>query len=560
MDKNISRVYLLNVPLENDYKNTLYFTSKEDQQSYFRSKVIRDYSYDDFSYQRQDGVLSVPMMYDDALQVNYVMYQNTAYSNRWFYAFVTDIEYKNEDCTNLTLETDVMQTWLFDYIMKPSFVEREHVSNDTIGKHTQPEQLETGEYVDQFDFNDRLDFVVAPYSSQVVVAVSELSWNPAVPEGIKQYNGIYNGLYYLMFPNGKHADAFINYQNVRQGADSVYAVFIAPPKLLVDDEGVAPEYIEYKYQKQSGDKYDNFTYAFVPYTYFAVEMSAPQLKIYNYLDDGYVPRNKKLLTYPYRCLVMSNSAGSNAIYRYELFNTKTSEGSYAKFKMEGVISPGCSIKLSPVDYGITGLASSTYVNYAEGLDAGKLPTCGWINDPFLNYMTQNSANIPIDLTKSAVDITAGAGMLAAGAKTGGGSIVSGLFDIASTIGQVYQQWTIPPTAKGGVNQGDFNYSNQVSFIPYRKSIKREYAEIIDSYFDMFGYKVNKVKLPNKAHRSRWWFTKTIDVNIDGALPQKDLQKIKDCYNRGITFWRNADEIQNYSLSNSINITSGAVTD
>ena len=68
---------------------------------------------------------------------------------------------------------------------------------------------------------------------------------------------------------------------------------------------------------------------------------------------------------------------------------------------------------------------------------------------------------------------------------------------------------------------------------------------------MFGYKVNIVKTPAKAHRSRYWYTKTIDVNIDGAIPSKDMQVIKDCYNRGITFWRNASEIQNYSLINTI---------
>jgi hypothetical protein len=68
---------------------------------------------------------------------------------------------------------------------------------------------------------------------------------------------------------------------------------------------------------------------------------------------------------------------------------------------------------------------------------------------------------------------------------------------------------------------------------------------------MFGYKVNRVKVPNKAHRSRFWYTKTIDVNIDGNIPNNDLQVIKNCYNNGITFWRNVAEIQNYSLSNDI---------
>ena len=86
--KNISKVYLLSVPLENDYKNTLYFTSKENQHSYFASKVVK--SYEDFSYQRKDQKIRIPEAYDTIYNCNYVMYQNTAYSNKWFYAFIKE--------------------------------------------------------------------------------------------------------------------------------------------------------------------------------------------------------------------------------------------------------------------------------------------------------------------------------------------------------------------------------------------------------------------------------------------------------------------------------------
>ena len=83
------------------------------------------------------------------------------------------------------------------------------------------------------------------------------------------------------------------------------------------------------------------------------------------------------------------------------------------------------------------------------------------------------------------------------------------------------------------------------------SIKPEYSAIIDGYFDMFGYKVCKVKVPNSNHRARWWYTKTVDVSLDGNIPNDDILKIKDCYNNGIRFWRNASEIENYSLANGI---------
>ena len=111
---------------------------------------------------------------------------------------------------------------------------------------------------------------------------------------------------------------------------------------------------------------------------------------------------------------------------------------------------------------------------------------------------------------------------------------------------------MPAQSKGNLNCGDVitaNSSNTFHF--FRMSIKREFAKIIDGFFDMFGYKVNSLKVPNKNHRANYWYTKTIDVNIDGNIPNKDLQIIKNCYDNGITFWKSADNIQNYSVDNDI---------
>ena len=83
------------------------------------------------------------------------------------------------------------------------------------------------------------------------------------------------------------------------------------------------------------------------------------------------------------------------------------------------------------------------------------------------------------------------------------------------------------------------------------SIKAEYARIIDDFFDMFGYKTCRVKVPNKAHRQNWWYTKTIDANITGDIPNDELNRIKRAYNEGITFWRTPANFLNYSVNNGI---------
>jgi hypothetical protein len=83
------------------------------------------------------------------------------------------------------------------------------------------------------------------------------------------------------------------------------------------------------------------------------------------------------------------------------------------------------------------------------------------------------------------------------------------------------------------------------------SIKQEYAVILDKYMDMFGYKVNNVKIPNITGRVNWNFVKTIDCNFEGDIPQSHLQIIKQIFNNGVTLWHNANTMYDYSQSNSI---------
>lgn len=82
------------------------------------------------------------------------------------------------------------------------------------------------------------------------------------------------------------------------------------------------------------------------------------------------------------------------------------------------------------------------------------------------------------------------------------------------------------------------------------SIKKEYAEIIDNYFTMYGYKVNTLKIPNLKNRPNWNYVKTIDVNIIGDIPQNHLQTIKNMFNNGVTLWHNPSTFLDYSQNNS----------
>lgn len=519
-----TEVYLLNVPLDSENNHTYYFESAEQQFDFFKTKVIDSKS--NLSYQRKDNAIRYPAQYDNICACNYVMYRNLSYSNKVYYAFVKELIYKDDGLTDIVIETDPIQTYLFDYSVGKCFVEREHVKDDTIGLHTIPEQLETGEYVGN-GYKYDLDMIMFAY----VVNFTDS------PDG---FIGATDTINLGGIPVAGGAMAFLDFDNIEKlidlytdagKLDAIQSIYMVPKKFLAVEWGELDAY-----EMAFGMMYSTSS----PVTYEFV-IDKPETL------DGYLPRNKKLFTAPYQYLILSNNAGNTNIFQFEHFKNplfETTEKCY--FEVTGIPVMGGSIKSTPKYY------KNMVRNEDEGIMAGKFPVLSWSGDYYTNWLTQNSVNISVSAVSSLASVVGGIAMIAtgAGAGVGAGMIGGGLFGIAKQMGQIHEQSFTPPSAKGNANGGDVVTANQNNTFYYiNMCIKNEYAKIIDNYFDQFGYKINELKIPNSNHRTKYWYTKTHEANITGAIPNNELQKIKNCYNKGITFWRHTASFRNYELNN-----------
>lgn len=539
-NNNITEVRLLNVPLENDYVHTFYFANSQAQYDYFVTKTVKVYG--NFSYQRKDNVIRIPDQYDSLLNCNYVMYKNYAYSNKWFYAFITDMTYVDDGRTDITIETDVIQTWLFDYTVKESFIEREHADSDIIGEHTVPEQLETGDYI----INGKNKNASLLKHSLIIACTVDLNdYDDALIGAGKYagiggdyYNGIYSGVRYYKVTKTE-ANRIIRALADTGQSDAITAIFMCPSLFVSATVSEGRDYAEVDAGEGVAKKD------------WVNSGSVDDTENYKPTNiDGYTPRNNKLFTYPYCYMLMTNNSGGSAVYKYELFNNPNDKN-HCAFYIYASTTPGFSVYISPRYY------NGVDINSLEGLTLGKFPICSWASDVYTNWLTQNAVNIPVSIGSNLLQIGLGVAGAALSPATGGLSMVagatslaSGAIGIANTVGEIYQHSLQPPQAEGNLNSGDVMFSSGcLTFTAYQMTIKAEFARIIDSYFDMFGYKINRVKRPSVAHRENYWYIKTIDVNIDGAIPMNDLQKIKNCYNKGITFWYNPANIGNYSVTN-----------
>lgn len=565
MDNRITEVHLLSVPFTNDYKHTFYFDSLSAQETKMKT-YIEDSCYD-FSYQRKDNVIRYPKHFDDIAGCNYVMYKNRTYTDKWYYAFITDIKYVNDGRTDITIETDVMQTYMFDYVMHECFVEREHVIDDTPGANTLPEGLETGEYIVNRSYKfDKL-------TDAVIIMCATIDLTTITPDATKckpawgsLYGNVYSGNMYYVFDASDYGtgegDEYLPGINAMQyimdavasysQSEAITSLFMCPKSAITYTKHGVAHYA-------SGDLEIPIWLIYpsqAPFNNVWADVKKETVLGGDTKEKGaYVPTNNKLLTYPYCYLRVDNNSGGSAIYHYEYFNMD-SDDEQCIFDVNLCVTPGGSVRLIPLYY------KNIRYNNGEGITGGKYPICNWTTDLYTNWLTQNAINEKYmfwdhvlaqgSAVGSGAAVLGGPGALAKGIDWTGDAI-------SKVLGQMQQRELhalTPPQLEGNINSGDVTFAQgDLTFTGYQISIKKEYAEIIDGFFNMYGYRVNKIKIPSMNHRESYWFIKTIDANIDHfsdvPISQTDLQKIRSIYDNGITFWRANKVIGTYSYSNKI---------
>ena len=81
-------------------------------------------------------------------------------------------------------------------------------------------------------------------------------------------------------------------------------------------------------------------------------------------------------------------------------------------------------------------------------------------------------------------------------------------------------------------------------------ITKNYAMMIDNFFDMFGYAIRQHNVPNMNARPNWTYVKTVGCSVSGNLPADDGAAIEKIFDKGVRFWKNHNNIGNYSLNNA----------
>ena len=613
-----TEVYLLSgIPFNISYNNVRDFDTIDEQIAYFLGK--QKYKFDKLTYQRvTQQTIKLDINYNDLLDCNYIMFQNQSNKGKWYYAFITDYEFVSQNCTIITYQLDVFQTYLFDFSFQSTYIEREHTkrfNNDgTPVINTLDEGLSYG-----YDYECyNIEHVQQCDNIIWAVLVSKLN---LVTYPTKLYGGSRTGkipttLYYYCVPiridnanidlkvNGKQVSSvqsiiskFQNDTNFVNNLVSFYYTDTIPCEVSFDGNDNITSNSSYL------DVFEVAGLTLVTagrYGYDTINKTIAN-NIYDKLPKY---AESKLLMYPYTIVEIADQKGNTFTLKPE----NIARNNLPKFEIEMSSSIGTEPKVAYIVKNYLG-NTRDFKELSQGIINNDLSAIPILDDYTASYIQANKNSIAttnayaIDNAQRGINQNNANNRINnaildkqqaySGLESGISALSSALQgNIAGAVGNIYstiknydvsqgerakmnmnnefanenlrinaeQQIgltqakiadinNIPPTIRNLGNNGLFSYGNGITGIYiYYKTIRPEYVRQLTAYFKMFGYKVNRLEIPNLKSRLSYNYIKTADANIIGNIPNNYLNTLKGIFDKGITIWH-TDDIGNYNLDN-----------
>lgn len=376
-----SKIYLLKGLEIDAMNNTVWgaFNNTEEQFNFF----INNYDhieFENYTYQRKDGTVVVPGLYDDLRLYNYLIYQNgdTGNKSKWIYCFITSLGYLNDNATSISFETDVIQTWRFEIESNfmESYIAYEHRpqyydNGDGVQRpciNTQPENIEVGT-----DLISDKQYLINP-SQNISFAVIGMTCDMS---GTDSYTNAQLGtpsqINYYIFPFNRYTGTDIT--TLKIGSVSGETVTISGLSSILDairkNEKLVGKCVSIIVtnsmpglvveNSQVLIKRDCFTNEqqgnYLILTYKAKTMNDmlendlnayPKTRVYDIPSFIGFTQYTKLYTYPYSYLLISDNNGTTKAFKNELWQDMKN----AQFICVG--SPNSSkMNIMPLNYKVT---------------------------------------------------------------------------------------------------------------------------------------------------------------------------------------------------------------
>lgn len=561
-----------NVNLSPSTGDTFYFANRNAQNTFFASKLYDTISA--CSYQRENrNYIKINREIKYCYDLDYLCFLNANYENKRFYAFITEVNYISDNCTEIGYSIDVIQTWLLDCSIQPCFIERQHSTTDDIGDNILEESLELGDYlVDSMtdglstQSGRLLDYLVIIQGTFDIIGWVNSNFTQKPITGTVVRNGLYDAMSVCA------VYASVAGQN---NADSTSALGVILEKIFTGSGGVTIDDIQnmYIYPKVAigignqtavpGVTSQVTLYQSV-WEVSSVATAGGYLGAYSQLPsrpsslNGYTPKNNKLFTYPYCLLHITNNNGSAIDLKYERF----ADPDHPEATIFGTTTAEAKVRLVPREYFGYGNYDSVDVSY--GIDSAPFPTVSLVGDSYNIWLAQNRNTYDNSYNDYKYKLLSRIGNTAVNSVMKieqGGALQMGVLAMNEAVNarnetnrmlaEAADRQVAPNTAAGIQSEGLAFQNGKTPFTFITKTIDAYHAKMIDDFFTMYGYPVKQIGTPNLHVRTAFTYIKTIGCVLHGAAPEKDKQTIASMLDNGLRFWSNQNSIGNYTVTNNI---------
>lgn len=506
-------VLLYATSLDPEMNHTYFFTDLYGQTNFMKSAFPPYIVLEEQSYTRvTNGVFRAGVGIDEVETLNYMQWSDQGHGGKTFYAFIDKCEYVNEGCTDIFFHLDVIQTFMFDWKLLDCFVERQHVMNDEIGQWLEPEPVQTGELV--LEPAEKLLDLSQMFTIIAVKAQPKTSVYNYIDARV--YDGVPTGCTFYCYDALDYAgiDDFFNDDRSpgwRAVIDSVVAMYNIPKEAL----GVASAGALSTGRRGR-----------------TLDITPPNRNMTEGFG-GYVPHNNKMWTYPYYFLVCGNGQGSQLPLRYEYF-----ENQIPKLHIDFSIVQPAEAVVRPKSYGTGGNFGFDQVSPYETLTFKGFPMGQWTAGGYDSWAAQNSLPLVTNVLTGVIGATVA------------GNPAGAIGSVTNALMQDYRASYNSPEIRGSQSSSPASFSHgRINLWASHRRLHRRRAEVVDQFFDMFGYQINRVIKPNLNARPFWTYIKTQNMILGGNVPSEYKKDIQNIFNRGITFWKDARNICDYSRDN-----------
>lgn len=526
-------IYLIkDVPFNPSYDHSIRFSSTSAQISYLTASSRVCYHLTNQNYVKTEAG-KIRIKGNDSghgEDICYMAWNNPDIGSgdaKWVFAFVTNVDLVSAEVLEITYVVDVLQTYVIRnrVSFKECYIERRHTGSDDFGEHIEPEPIVSNRYVygtpniSKFyepNIENWAVLVYAAKSRSEGTNVKTMGYRAGLPQGL--YCNVFLG-------NSENTayDEFASWLNSRteeeftEWVNNIVAVVAVPSEFVSASSG-------------------------------GLAKNSPWRDVTKYVDaeiqtiDGYTPKNKKLLTYPYNCLHISNQDGIEEDLAYEFCTINNSN--QIRFICALAIQPQPELIVAP--YGYKGYPQGN-PNYEAKIVIKDFPPIPWVGDAYKQYLGSQGMQNAFNLIKNAF---AGA---TSGAFLGGGNPIAAVAGAATGVmGTAIQQGISGEQAKIGTNEAHAASNSamlalgQKAILTVQKCICKEDAKRIDDYFTRYGYAIGRIGTPNLSNgRKNQHYIKTRDCLVVGDCPAEYCRQIESIFDKGITWW-DSDNVGNYN--------------